>query len=152
MSGSSGALPTAQPFAIVDLSIRCALTERGEAHTPFQLLYDLFDAQPIAACEGIWGFLEERSVELTDCKFIPSDAKNTKSKLLLLRIANSLLRRLSQERDTVFCGRIQMFLAQVQFQGLTWAFGARDAALWHTYLASCSPLRLGTPTHQKDRS
>ena len=112
MSGSSGALPTAQPFAIVDLSIRCALTERGEAHTPFQLLYDLFDAQPIAACEGIWGFLEERSVELTDSKFIPSDAKNTKSKLLLLRIANSLLRRLSQERDTVFCGRIQMFLAQ----------------------------------------
>lgn len=45
--------------------------------------------------------------------FLPASGRNTKSKLALLRIANSLLRRLSNTQNTVFCGRILMFLAYV---------------------------------------
>lgn len=31
--------------------------------------------------------------------------------LVMLRMCNEMLRRLSKEKDTVFCGRILMFLA-----------------------------------------
>jgi THO complex subunit 1 len=46
----------------------------------------------------------------TNKQFMPAK-RNTKSKLAMLRIANFLLRRLSQSHNTVFCGRIMMFLA-----------------------------------------
>ncbi|KIV94682.1 hypothetical protein PV10_02426 [Exophiala mesophila] len=69
------------------------------------LIEDLLDTQTIDGCRKVFDYLESRRERLT--------AKHFKTKsLVVLRCCNDLLRRLSRAEDTVFCGRVFIFLFQ----------------------------------------
>uniref|UniRef100_A0A8C8JMZ7 Death domain-containing protein n=1 Tax=Oncorhynchus tshawytscha TaxID=74940 RepID=A0A8C8JMZ7_ONCTS len=78
------------------------------ATTPFLLLGDILDCLPLDQCDKIFSFVEEnvstwKSVSSLVCIFhheTPSEPAD-------------LLRRLSKSQNTVFCGRIQLFLARL---------------------------------------
>ena len=94
----------------LDLAIKCCQEQLAPSDLPFTLLEDVLETQSVMECETTWSLLEERLESLTDELFMPR-RKASKGKLTLLRIANGLLRRLSQTHNTVFCGKIMMFLA-----------------------------------------
>ncbi|MCJ1281246.1 hypothetical protein MMC26_000564 [Xylographa opegraphella] len=69
------------------------------------LVEELLDSQTIDGCRIIFDYLESRRERLI--------AKHFKAKnLAILRACNELLRRLSRAEDTVFCGRVFIFLFQ----------------------------------------
>ncbi|KAI8148565.1 THO complex, subunit THOC1 [Fennellomyces sp. T-0311] len=90
------------------LDIVLSSAEQGylDAVVPLTLIEELLDAHTINGCEQLFDYIEERKARLT-VNMIPGRGKG----LVLLRMCNELLRRLSKERNTVFCGRILMFLA-----------------------------------------
>ncbi|MCJ1401490.1 hypothetical protein MMC11_004704 [Xylographa trunciseda] len=69
------------------------------------LVEELLDSQTIDGCRTIFDYLESRRERLIAKQF---KAKN----LAILRACNELLRRLSRAEDTVFCGRVFIFLFQ----------------------------------------
>ena len=75
---------------------------------PHSLLEDLLDCLTVARCEQVFSFMEARRSVWVASPFDKAVCSNK-----LLRICNSLQRRLSRTQDTVFCGRILMFLASV---------------------------------------
>uniref|UniRef100_A0A6I8S2Q1 THO complex 1 protein n=1 Tax=Xenopus tropicalis TaxID=8364 RepID=A0A6I8S2Q1_XENTR len=77
------------------------------ATTPFVLLGDVLDCLPLAYCDKIFTFVE-KNVGTWKSNTFYSAGKN-----YLLRMCNDLLRRLSKSQNTVFCGRIQLFLARL---------------------------------------
>lgn len=77
------------------------------ASTPFLLLGDVLDCLPLDQCDKIFSFVEENVSTWKSSTFY-SAGKN-----YLLRMCNDLLRRLSKSQNTVFCGRIQLFLARL---------------------------------------
>ncbi|OQS00633.1 THO complex subunit [Achlya hypogyna] len=95
---------------LVDLCIAGAKARYLMINAPYKVLEDLMDCQTIVVCEQLWGVLESRRGPLTTSDFIQA-GKNNKASLCLLRMCNALLRRLSKTHNTVFCGRILMFLA-----------------------------------------
>lgn len=77
-------------------------------HTvPFILLSDIFDCLTLDVCESVFVFVESHVSTWVSAEFYSS------GKILLLRMCNELLRRLSAAQNTVFCGRIQLFLARL---------------------------------------
>ena len=96
---------------LLDGAIRACVERLAPAELPFVLLEDIFETQSIMDCEETWVLIENRVEDLTSETFVSRSARPTRSKLTLLRIANSLLRRLSQTHNTVFCGKIMMLLA-----------------------------------------
>lgn len=72
----------------------------------FWLVEELLDSQTIAGCRVIFDWLESRRDRIT-----PENTYN-KWSLVLLRICNELLRRLSRAEDNVFCGRVFIFVFQ----------------------------------------
>ena len=71
----------------------------------FWLVEELLDSQTIDGCRIVFDYLDSRRDLLT--------AKHFKQKnLIILRSCNELLRRLSRAEDTVFCGRVFIFLFQ----------------------------------------
>jgi THO complex subunit 1 len=70
------------------------------------LVEELLDSQTIAGCRIIFDWLESRRDRIT-----PESTYN-KWSLVLLRICNELLRRLSRAEDNVFCGRVFIFVFQ----------------------------------------
>lgn len=71
----------------------------------FWLVEELLDSQTIDGCRIVFDYLDSRRDRLT--------AKHFKQKnLIILRSCNELLRRLSRAEDTVFCGRVFIFLFQ----------------------------------------
>ena len=71
----------------------------------FWLVEELLDSQTIAGCRKVFDFLESRRERLI--------ASNFKHKqLVILRLCNELLRRLSRAEDTAFCGRVFIFMFQ----------------------------------------
>ncbi|XP_067109303.1 THO complex subunit 1 [Osmerus mordax] len=77
------------------------------ATTPFLLLGDVLDCLPLDQCDKIFSFVEE------NVSTWKSNSFYTAGKNYLLRMCNDLLRRLSKSQNTVFCGRIQLFLARL---------------------------------------
>ncbi|RHY75000.1 hypothetical protein DYB38_007473 [Aphanomyces astaci] len=81
---------------LLDVCIAGATDNLLTNHAPYKILEDLMDGQTIA-------------------NFIPpydgKMPKTTKASLCLLRLSNTLLRRLSKTHNTVFCGRILAFLS-----------------------------------------
>eukprot|EP01097_Dermamoeba_algensis_P001022 TRINITY_DN1385_c0_g1_i2.p1 TRINITY_DN1385_c0_g1~~TRINITY_DN1385_c0_g1_i2.p1 ORF type:complete len:467 (-),score=97.31 TRINITY_DN1385_c0_g1_i2:689-2002(-) len=73
---------------------------------PLYLFQDLFESQTIENCKRLFKMMEDKREQLNHVCF-------PKGRLLLLRICIELLRRLSKSNDTVFCGRILMFLTNV---------------------------------------
>ncbi|OQS01073.1 THO complex subunit [Thraustotheca clavata] len=95
---------------LLDLCIEGAKKQYLMLNAPYKILEDLMDCQTIVVCEKLWGLLESRRNSLTNSDFIQA-GKTNKASLSLLRMCNALLRRLSKTHNTVFCGRILMFLA-----------------------------------------
>ena len=93
--------------SLVQLSIDSAQAGICLHTVPFILLGDALDFVTINVCEKIFEFVESRVSTWTQPAFYSS------GKILLLRMCNDLLRRLSSALNTVFCGRIQMFLARL---------------------------------------
>ncbi|RHY96902.1 hypothetical protein DYB35_004909 [Aphanomyces astaci] len=87
---------------LLDVCIAGATDNLLTNHAPYKILEDLMDGQTIVTCEKLWELLETRKGRLTT---------TTKASLCLLRLSNTLLRRLSKTHNTVFCGRILAFLS-----------------------------------------
>uniref|UniRef100_A0A8C4Q391 THO complex 1 n=1 Tax=Eptatretus burgeri TaxID=7764 RepID=A0A8C4Q391_EPTBU len=99
--------PTDKFLAVISLCIENVTTGTCSASTPFLLLGDILDSLPLGQCDIIFKFVE---------KNVPtwkSNAFYSAGKNYLLRMCNDLLRRLSKSQNTVFCGRIQLFLARL---------------------------------------
>ncbi|KAI9499738.1 THO complex subunit 1 transcription elongation factor-domain-containing protein [Zychaea mexicana] len=93
-------------FNVLDVVL--ATVELGylEPVVPLTLIEELLDVHTIDGCEKLFDYIEKRKARLT-VNMIPGRGKG----LVLLRMCNEMLRRLSKEKNTVFCGRILMFLA-----------------------------------------
>ncbi|KAJ5681600.1 uncharacterized protein N7477_001540 [Penicillium maclennaniae] len=79
--------------------------EQCEPGLIFWLIEELLDRQTINACRKVFDYLESRRER--------NIKKHFKQKsLVILRSCNELLRRLSRAEDTVFCGRVFIFLFQ----------------------------------------
>jgi len=74
---------------------------------PILLLNDIFDSSTLLDCEKLFVFVE-RNVNIWTSEPFFTAGKNH-----LLRMCNDILRRLSKSQNTIFCGRIQLFLAQL---------------------------------------
>ncbi|KAF9970439.1 hypothetical protein BGZ73_006853 [Actinomortierella ambigua] len=93
-------------FQTLDLLLRCQELGLCEDGVPLALMEEVLDLQAIDNCESIYEYLELRKERLT-VGMEPNRGKG----LTLLRLCNELLKRLSRAKNTVFCGRILVFLA-----------------------------------------
>ncbi|XP_072543242.1 THO complex subunit 1 [Salminus brasiliensis] len=94
-------------LSLIYVSISAVTEGICSATTPFLLLGDVLDCLPLDQCDKIFSFVEE-NVSTWKSNSFYSAGKN-----YLLRMCNDLLRRLSKSQNTVFCGRIQLFLARL---------------------------------------
>ncbi|EDO31333.1 predicted protein [Nematostella vectensis] len=92
---------------LITLAIKAAAHGTCSTTLPVILLSDVFDTITLDRCDSLFTFVEEQVSTWTMPIFF-SSGKN-----LLLRMCNDLLRRLSASQNTVFCGRIQLFLARL---------------------------------------
>lgn len=93
-------------FDCCDIVLYCSEIDLLDQVIPLTFVEELFDLHTTKGCEKIFGYVEQRKNRLT-ANMVPGKGKG----LVLLRMCNELLRRLSKEINTVFCGRILMFLA-----------------------------------------
>lgn len=92
--------------AVTMVCIKLVRHELSLPTLPVQVLGDSFDALTIDQCEDLFTFVESNvSIWKEDTFFSPC-------KTSVLRMCNDLLRRLSRSQNTVFCGRILLFLAR----------------------------------------
>ncbi|XP_057713322.1 THO complex subunit 1 [Corythoichthys intestinalis] len=94
-------------LSLICMSIDAVTEGICSATTPFVLLGDVLDSLPLDQCDNIFTFVEENVATWKSNSFY------TAGKNYLLRMCNDLLRRLSKSQNTVFCGRIQLFLARL---------------------------------------
>ncbi|EXJ65560.1 hypothetical protein A1O7_01901 [Cladophialophora yegresii CBS 114405] len=95
----------AQVWVLLDVINILSDNELCEPGLGFWLVEELLDSQTIEGCRKVFDYLESRREKMT--------AKHFKQKnLVILRCCNELLRRLSRAEDTVFCGRVFIFLFQ----------------------------------------
>lgn len=104
---SSSSSDPANVTDLVLLAIASAKLDITYHTVPFILLSDVLDCVTLDVCEEVFGFVEGQVSTWTTPDFYSS------GKILLLRMCNDLLRRLSSAQNTVFCGRIQLFLARL---------------------------------------
>ncbi|XP_064869589.1 THO complex subunit 1-like isoform X2 [Oncorhynchus nerka] len=93
-------------LSLIYLSIDGVTEGICSANTAFLLLGDVLDCLPLYQCD-VFSFVEE------NVSTWKSNSFYTAGKNYLLRMCNDLLRRLSKSQNTVFCGRIQLFLARL---------------------------------------
>jgi len=91
---------------LVQLSIKGVRVKICSDNLPIILLSDMFDIISLQDCEKLFYCVEENIDVWKEPAFFQA-VKNH-----ILRICNDLLRRLSRTQNTVFCGRILLFLAK----------------------------------------
>jgi len=91
---------------LLDLSMEAAKKEMCSFVSSINLLSDVFELATIDRCEEVFEFVESKVDTWKQSSWFDS-VKNH-----LLRLCNDLLRRLSRSQNTVFCGRILLFLAK----------------------------------------
>lgn len=90
----------------ISFSVLACRNDMVTTTMPVVLLGDVFDAVTLDQCEDMFSYVEKNvSVWKEEIFFVA--CKNN-----LLRMCNDLLRRLSRSQNTVFCGRILLFLAK----------------------------------------
>lgn len=94
-------------FKVLNLAAATVSSELTSPSILFILLQDIFDCITLEKCEEMFTYLEGR-VAMWQSETYYNAGKN-----YLLRMCNDLLRRLSRSKNTVFCGRIQLFLASL---------------------------------------
>ncbi|KTW30809.1 hypothetical protein T552_00521 [Pneumocystis carinii B80] len=96
-------------YSILDISIIGQQNGMLDDILPFVLIEDLMDMQTVAECSKLFDFLNSRISSL-----IENGINGTKGKgLVLLRLCNELLRRLSKTKDSLFSGNVSMFLSHI---------------------------------------
>lgn len=90
---------------LVSYAIVLSKEDLCSASTPIVLLSDIFDIYTISECETLFAFVE-KNVSIWKDELFFAACKNN-----LLRMCNDLLRRLSRSQNTIFRGRILLFLA-----------------------------------------
>uniref|UniRef100_A0A6A7FRD8 THO complex subunit 1-like n=1 Tax=Hirondellea gigas TaxID=1518452 RepID=A0A6A7FRD8_9CRUS len=73
---------------------------------PMLVLSDAFDSMTVQQCERLFSFVESNVAVWKEPLFF------TPCKNQVLRMCNDVLRRLSRSQNTIFCGRILLFLAR----------------------------------------
>ena len=96
-----------QTISLVKFAISCAKMSICTSSTPVLLLSDAFEMLTIDRCRYLFNFVEE-SVPVWVSELFFASCKNH-----LLRMCNDILRRLSKSQNTIFSGRIQLFLARL---------------------------------------
>jgi len=91
---------------LVELSISAARSELCSVSLPISIMADIFDVLYLDDALTFFSSVEDNVVVWKEPLFFAAIKNN------LLRICNDLLRRLSRTQDTVFCGRILLFLAK----------------------------------------
>ncbi|KAF2828565.1 hypothetical protein CC86DRAFT_454324 [Ophiobolus disseminans] len=90
---------------LLDILQYCGDRELCSPQSILLLIEELLDSQSIEGCRTVFNFLESRREAII--------AINSKNKdLVILRLCNELLRRLSRAEDPVFCGRVYIFMFQ----------------------------------------
>ena len=92
-------------WVMVDLITILSDAECCEKGLNFLLIEELLDSRTIDGCRKVFDFLEPRRERMI-AKYWPE------KKLVILRCGNELLRRLSRAEDTVFCGRVFIYMFQ----------------------------------------
>ena len=96
-----------QVISLVKFAISCAEKSICTSSTPVLILSDALEMLTIDRCRELFNFVEESvPVWISDLFF--ASCKNH-----LLRMCNDILRRLSKSQNTIFSGRIQLFLARL---------------------------------------
>jgi THO complex subunit 1 len=83
-----------------------------ELPCPLNIVNDVLSSQTIEESSETFAYLESKKPFLIANGFF-AEHKKRNAKVALLRLCNAMVKRLSKANDTVFCGRIQMFLATV---------------------------------------
>lgn len=115
----------------VQYNIDSCRLELSSPNTPVILLSDIFDMSTLEFCENLFSFVElnvfmwKEDLFFAICKnhllrmcngkkkrFCFLSRSSAKFSHFTLRPVSDLLRRLSRSQNTVFCGRILLFLAQ----------------------------------------
>lgn len=91
--------------ALITLSIAACRHDIATSTIPVVLLGDVFDAVTLDRCEAMFTYVEDNVAVWKENWFFSSCKNN------LLRMCNDLLKRFSRAQNTVFCGRILLFLA-----------------------------------------
>ena len=93
---------------LVDHTVHCEQCgDRGPVlNVAHKLLEDCIDAAPSTNADSWWDLVESHKEALTE-----NPAIFKSGKFILLRLCNSLLKRLSRTRQATLCGRILMFMA-----------------------------------------
>jgi len=94
-------------FKLLDVVLSIAEREQCDEQLPLVLAEELLECHTIESCKLVFQYLERHVDRLTDA-ISGSRGKG----LVLLRLCNELLRRLSKTEDAVFCGRILIFLSK----------------------------------------
>ena len=102
-----GELQVSQCTGLVLLAISAAQEGVCYYTLPFIILSDVLECLTLDLCEKVFEFVENHVSTWILPEFYSS------GKILLLRMSNDLLRRLSSAQNTIFCGRIQLFLARL---------------------------------------
>ncbi|KAF2788969.1 hypothetical protein K505DRAFT_254340 [Melanomma pulvis-pyrius CBS 109.77] len=108
--GKLGSTPISEPsfvdvWNLLDILQYCGDRELSSQQLVLLLIEELLDSQSISGCRSVFSYLESRREAII--------ANNNKSKdLVILRLCNELLRRLSRAEDPVFCGRVYIFMFQ----------------------------------------
>ncbi|XP_041358036.1 THO complex subunit 1-like [Gigantopelta aegis] len=92
---------------LINFAIEAGLKDAVSPSTPFVMMSDIFDMLTLKACEDIFSLVEDRVTTWKSPTFYDA------GKNYLLRMCNDLIRRLSKSQNTVFCGRIQLFLSRL---------------------------------------
>ena len=103
-SNSSGNVQALESY--ITFCIELCRKDLATASVPVMLLGDIFDTMTLDRCENLFTFVENNVVVWKEEMFFGACKNN------LLRMCNDLLRRLSRSQQTVFCGRILLFLAK----------------------------------------
>ncbi|KAL6704330.1 hypothetical protein ACN47E_008286 [Coniothyrium glycines] len=90
---------------LLDILQYCGDRDLCSAQLVLLLIEELLDSQSISGCRTVFSFLESRREAI-----IAIWSKN--KDLVILRLCNELLRRLSRAEDPVFCGRVYVFMFQ----------------------------------------
>lgn len=94
-----------QVWSLLDAINLLSDNECCESAQGFWMIEDLLDAQTINGCRHVFNYLESRRERMTKINL-------QQKSLTILRCCNELLRRLSRAEDTVFCGRVFIYLFQ----------------------------------------
>lgn len=96
---------TEKTESLLTMSIAACRADIATAVIPSLLLSDAFDAVTLDQCEALFTFVESNVAVWKEPVFFDAVKHN------LLRLCNDLLKRFSRAQNTVFCGRILLFLA-----------------------------------------